>query len=283
MWHRLYLPLDESSPLVEALRSLGDAQGYQFFDPFPGGTGTPPGLVETVRLFVAPPQDGWVCVLGQPDETWLLDLSKRTGVPVLYGWLTEENGGFARFYDGIRRDDPAVFEPYLRPEQTLGTLQQAFEGQLAVPVVDSEGQPPVIVAGADGLPPEIQQIAQDRDVDLNRVEKIWQRLSDSIFGKLARQFGGETTAEQAQAREIFSGGRRDLWNSQHGQRVRAIAGVLRLPANWQEPSWDTVRDAYQVHRLRQRSPRMPLIPSDREAMAALPEALDYTPVYMGRA
>ncbi len=66
------------------------------------------------------------------------------------------------------------------------------------------------------------------------------------------------------------------------QRVRAIAGVLRLPDNWRLPTWETVRDAYQVHRLRARNPRMALMPGDKESMEAVPDALDYLPVYMGK-
>ena len=50
------------------LRSALEGAGYAPYDPFPGGTGTPPGLAQWTRLFVAPAQDGWVRVLGEPDE-----------------------------------------------------------------------------------------------------------------------------------------------------------------------------------------------------------------------
>lgn len=284
MWHQLYLPLDDSGAVAATLRARMEAHEYQSYDPFPGGTGTPSGMAQMVRLFVAPAQDGWVCVLGQPDDTLLPDLSTHAGVPVLYGWLTEEDGGFALFRDGVRRDDPAVLEPYLRTGQTLDMLRRAFEGKLAVPPVEGgRDQPPVIVAGADSLPPEIQQLAQEQGVDPKKANSILKRLSNSLFGRLARLAGDDSPdTEQAQAREVFMGGGRDLWNSLHGQRVRAAAGVLRLPTNWREPAWETVRDAYQVHRLRQRSPRMALMPGDREMMDAVPDALAYTPVYMGR-
>ena len=42
-----------------------------------------------------------------------------------------------------------------------------------------------------------------------------------------------------------------------------------------------MRDAYQVHRLRQRAPRLMLMPGDKETLDAVPDALDYTPVYLG--
>lgn len=293
-WHSLYLLTDDTAPVAAALNAALTALGYRPYDPFPGGTGTPPGLVSMVRLFVAPVQEGWVRILGQPDEAILPDLSQQTGAPVIYGWLTGEGGGFALFRDGARQADSAgsgdldAFEPYVRPGQTLDVLRAAFAGNLPVePVAAGSGDgPPVMVVGADSLPPELQQFAQDRGVDPKKADKILQRLSGNLFGKLARGSGGakgEAQSDQDAARAMLSGsGGRDLWNSLDGQRLRAAAGVLNLPGNWRVPEWDAVREAYQIHRLRQRSPRMPLMPGDKETMDAVPDALAYMPVYMGR-
>ena len=252
------------------------AQGYTPFDPFPGGTGTPPGLTALVRLFVAPPQKGWVCVLGEYPADLLPAFSQEAAQPVLYGWLTEENGGFALYQDGVRHDDPAAFAPYLKPGQPPDILSRAFAGEIKVEVVESD-QPPVAVLGADALPPELQQLAHDQGADPAKVSKMFEKVS----GKLLKRMGGGE--EQDQARAMIMGGQeQNVWNSLNGQRVRAVAGVLNLPGNWREPSLQTVRDAYQVHRLRQRSPRLALMPGDRETMDAVPDALDYVPVYMGR-
>jgi hypothetical protein len=276
-WYSLYVPQMESRTVADLWRGLMAAHGYQPYDPFPGGTGTPPGLRNLVRLFVAPAQEGWVRLLGQPVESLLPELSRKIGRPVLYGWLTDETGGFALFQDGARRDDPPAFEPYLRPDQSPDLLERAFAGKVSVPVLEG-AKPPVAVIGADALPPEIQQLAQEKGVDSRQANKLIERLSGSIFGKLDRG----SVPEQDQARAVIMGGGRDIWNSLNGQRVRAIADRLALPANWRLPAWESVRDAYHVHRLRQQSPRMPLIPGDQEMMNALPDALDYLPVYMGQ-
>jgi hypothetical protein len=275
-WYRLFVPLADTSLVAAALRSPLETQGYVPFDPFPGGAGTPPGLTAMVRLFVAPPQEGWVCVFGEYPVDLLPDFSRGVGVPVIYGWLTDENGGFALFRDGARSDDPAAFEAYLRPGQPPDILPRAFAGQIKVEALTSD-QPPVAVVGADALPPELQQLALDQGADPVKASKMFEKMS----GKLFKRLGGPSADEQKQAQAMFMGGQ-DVWNSLNGQRVRAIASVLNLPSNWRVPSLQTLRDAYQVHRLRQRSPRLSLMPGDKEAMAAVPNALDYTLVYLGR-
>jgi hypothetical protein len=280
-WYSLYLPTASAGPVIDALRSLLASHGYTPYDPFPGGTGTPGSLTDLVRQFAAPPQGGWLRILGQPAEALLPGFSAAVNIPVLYAWLTDDSGGFALFQDGARHDDPAVFQPYRQEGRTPDDLRRAWAGQLPVGALDG-AESSAAVPGEDALPPEIRQFAQDQGVDARKAGKLFERLGDSLFSKLGRQAGGADDDEQAQARAIFMGGGKDHWNSLNGQRVRAIASVLNLPPNWRLPTWETVRDAYHVHRLRQRSPRMALMPGDKEAMDAVPDALDYTPIYMGK-
>ena len=281
-WTSLFTAPNDA--LAGTLHDLLAAQGYERYDPFPGGTGTPPALTAMVRLFVAPSQDGWVRVLGEFPEARIMALSQQLGQPVLFGWLAEDSGGFALFDKTARHDDPAAFAPYLAEGHDITTLEQAFAGQLAVEAIAGSefpgDGPPVIVADANNLPPELAELAREQGVDPGRVGKMLEKQVSGLFGKLRK--GGGDPAEQEQAKALFMGGGKDLWNSLHGQRVRAIASVLKLPANWRTPDWQAVRDAYQVYRLRERSPRMPLMPGDRETMDAVPNALAYTPVYVGR-
>lgn len=299
-WHRLFLPATspklsagsssiadassiantestispETMRVAVALRATLAALGYQPYDPFPGGTGTPLGLNVTVRLFVAPPQDGQIAVMGKIPEEVLSSLSQQWGGIALLGWLTEEDGGFAVYHNGQRSDSATALAPFLRPEQNLTTLHRALAGEIEVlPLDETPG---------GSLPPELQTLAEDRGVDTEHASSLFERLSGGLFSKLDKR--GEGSADQEQARVIFSGGEHDLWNTLQGQRVRAIADTLTLPGNWRLPALETVRDAYQVHRLRQRNPRMPLIiPGDAELLRSLPDALSYEPVYMGHA
>lgn len=265
-WHSLYLPTTDREAAVAALRDLLAARGYAPFDPFPGGTGTPPGHTSNVRQFAAPPQDGWLRLLGEPVADVLPELSRALNLPVIYGWLTDDSGGFALYQDGARHLEAAAFEPFLAPGITPQDVQTAFAGKLSVAAIESGG--------------EIEQFAQQQGVDQKKAAKLAARMSGKLLGGLVGS--GESRAEQDQARAVLMGGGRDPWNSLHGQRVRAIAGVLKLPANWRLPSFEAVRDAYQVNRLRQRSPRMTLMPGDMDALKAVPDALEYTPIYMGK-
>jgi hypothetical protein len=62
----------------------------------------------------------------------------------------------------------------------------------------------------------------------------------------------------------------------------ALAGVLALPANWREPDFDAVREAYQVARLLRRNPRSQLMPDEQAALKIVPGALEYQAVYVGK-
>jgi len=278
-WHSLFLPEAEPETVISALRSVLIAHGYAEYDPFPGGTGTPPKLAATVRHFVSPVSDGWVRVLGEPDDDVLHAFHEALDHPVIVGWLTGEDGGFALLHGGERHDDPAVFADYLHPDHSPDTLARAFAGKIKVKALDPD-LPPVAVLGAESLPPELQQFAQQQGVDATKANKLVERLG----GKLLGRFSNDAPDAPDQAHAMLSGAGRapDIWNSLDGQRVRAIASVLNLPDNWRLPTWQQVRDAYQVFRLRVRSPRMMLMPGDQEAMDAVLDALNYTPVYMGK-
>ena len=275
-WHSLFIPGAEASAVAEALHALLARRGCAPYDPFPGGTGTPPEFTTLVRLFVAPAQGGWVRVLGDLDAALLPDLAAALDSPLLVAWLEEDGGGFALISaDGARHEDADAFIPYLRAGAMPDGLRRAFAGEVHVAPLESDA------AGA-GLPPDLHEVAREQGVSPQQAGKLFERLSESLFGKLAGQ-SGESDAEQARARAVLMGGGRDAWNSLHGQRVQAIAETLALPANWRLPTWEDVRDAYHAYRMQARYPRMIALPGDRESLAAVPDIADYLLVFMGRA
>lgn len=276
-WHSVYVRATNAEPVIDALRAALVARGYAPYDPFPGGTGTPPRLAATVRQFVAPPAGGWVRVLGEPDPDALHDFQVRIASPVVTGFLAESESGFTLLAGGDRHTEPDAFADFLRPDRTPDELRRAFGGDLDVGTVGS-GEPPIAILGADSLPPELQEFAQQQGVDAKRANSLVERLGGKLLGRFS---GGGADDEKQQAYEMLAGSGGDLWNSAHGRRVRAIASLLDLPDNWRAPSWQQVRDAYQVARLLKRSPRAMMMPGDEEALQAVPDALDYTPVYMG--
>jgi hypothetical protein len=206
-WNRLFIAPTDTAPspaaVATALQTVLEAQGYDPYDPFPGGTGTPLGLTQMVKLFVAPPQDGWITVLGQFPDELLLDLHQTIKTPVVVGWLSDDSGGFALFADGARHDDPAAFEPYRRASITPETLQRAFAGDLAVEALESD-QPPVMAVGADSLPPELRQLAEDQGADPAQASKLFEKMSGKLFKRMSQQTGA-SPEEREQAQAMFLG------------------------------------------------------------------------------
>ncbi|MGB1286519.1 MAG: hypothetical protein ACPG7F_08305, partial [Aggregatilineales bacterium] len=72
------------------------------------------------------------------------------------------------------------------------------------------------------------------------------------------------------------------WNSQGGQYIRALMACLTLPENWRTPDFTSLRIAYSLYKRRARRPNGMQLPGDVDAMAAVPDALDYVPVYGGK-
>src|SRR5262245_10590817 len=102
-WHSLYLRADDTQAVADALIDALRHHGYQRYDPFSGGTGTPPGLKTFIKHFVAPPSDGWVRILGEPDVSSLIDLS--AGRTLLHAWLDAADSGIELYRDGATDAD----------------------------------------------------------------------------------------------------------------------------------------------------------------------------------
>lgn len=276
-WHALFVPLEDADRVESALRDSLTALGYQPYDPFPGGSGTPPGLDDLARSFVAPPGEDWTRVLGEVDPAALPALSAALDMPLLEGWLADGEGGFVVWQAGARDGSADALAAFLRPDRTRADVDAALRAASDAPSEVSS----LADLGAGALPPEIERLAEQHGVDARQADKLVKRLRGNLFGKLNRQAGGSESDAQAQARVLLAG-QADVWSSPAGQRVMAIAAALRLPATWRVPDFDAVREAYQLRRLRARAPRLPLMPGDQQALDAVPDALDYRPVYMGR-
>ncbi len=267
-WYSLYLLTADAPAVAAALIDALHQHGYQRYDPFAGGSGTPPGLKTFIRQYVAPSLDGWVRVLGDPDPGTLTDLS--THWTLLHAWLTDTGSGIDVYQNGAVNADGLIL--YLRPGKTADDLNRAWQGAMPTPA----DRPASI------LPDDVQQLAQGRHVNPQQANRMIDRLTGQLFGKLDRQSGGEASAMQAQARVLASGGNRPDWNSPAGQRLKALASVLTLPANWREPDFIAVRDAYQAARMLRRNPNARLMSDEQAALKALPDAIAYEAIYMGK-
>jgi hypothetical protein len=267
-WNSLFCRCDDADAVVQTLRETLAAAGYTPYDPF--GMMPGPAYREHLRLFVAPAAGGWVRIIGAPDAALLPPLS-RLGL-CLWLALDGAEAAVSASADGAPAGPETALAAYLRPGCAPDDLRRILADD--APAASSPPSPAGLLP-LDALPPDVAALAGN--VNPAQAQKLFERLG----GQLLRKTGGDTEAEAARALVAGDGG--PDWNSPAGARLRALADCLNLPADWQQPDFITLRDAYQLHRRRRQNPNARLYPGDAEAMARVPNALDYQPVYGGRA
>lgn len=275
-WHSLFISTDEAVPVVSALLEALALYSYAPYDPFPGGNGTPPAYKRFIRQFVSPARSGWVRILGIPDLDSIRSISAKW--PILYGLLDGDAGEWRVIRNGESSTDAAAFVPYLKPNVTPDAFTRVASGQIGLVPDNSESRSVSELA----LPPDVQQLARERGVNPRQADRLVERMTGQVFGRLNRGTGGEAGALRDQAQALIRGSGPD-WESKAGQRLRAIAALLTLPSDWRTPTWEDVRDAYPTARRLARNPKASLLPGEREALNALPDAVQYAPVYVGKA
>ncbi len=268
-WHSLWVPDREARQVADALRTALEAAGYRSYDPFPGGGGLSFGWKVRARHFVAPAAAGWTRVLGVPDTAVLPVLCVALETALLYAWLVGEAWELTAWTPAGEERGAEALAAWLRPGRSTDDLRRAMAGQMPVPAVDAGPQ-----VMAVPLPPDVAAMAES--VDARQAEKMMARLSKSVFGKL----GGQGDSAQADARAMLAGA--VDWNGEHGRRLRAAVACLTIPEGWRSPTYAELADAYQVARARRQSPGGAGLPGDDAALARVPDALDYLPVYAGK-
>lgn len=251
----LYLCSDNQAHVAALLSRLSDELNYHRYDPFRGVPG--PAYARALRLFVAPAQAGWVRVLGEWTEPDFAGLVSHHAACL---YLDIEGDQLAFFEDGqVVTELVAALRPHL--SQSEAALRAALQtpDTLRSPTDDdaAEGIP------LDALPQDVQAMAQ----------KLQPKHITRLFNRVLRQIGG---MDDAAARDLLA-------SRQVSSRIQAVMACLTIPdPYWHTPDFITLRDAYSLHLRRQRNPNAPLYPGDAEAMAAVPDALSYTPVYGGK-
>jgi len=271
-WTSLYFPCEDSTALATALQESLTALGYTLYNPF----GILPGKAypQSVRLFVAPPVNGWTRVIGEPDARQLPLISITC--LCLSATLNGKEARIEVYVDGEQAEPETALVPYLRDGRSESDLHKAlYSASLNLVETEETRQPQMLVVPVDDLPEDVRDMAGQ--VNPAQAQKLFERLSGSLMKKVSP---GGNVADEAQA--MLAGGSAPDWNSAGGQRIRALMACLSVPDDWREPDFVTLRDAYQLHARRQRKPDARLYPGDAEAMQSVPDALDYTPVYGGR-
>lgn len=303
-WCSLFLPYAEggdSAPVAALIeRRLRDglnAMGYDAYDPF--ALMPAKAYPQAVKLFIAPPTSGWVRVLASPDPESMMGLlglgATMLPFPPLRLCLSlalDDSGGDGAalievVVNGERADPEAGLRAFLRTGITPSDLRRAlYDDPPPAPLdaVKEDTEPNLLpnfsaddTAPASLLRDLIPQAMRDRtkSVSSKQANVLIARLSAQLLGKSG--IGDQDSA----ARDLLSGGA-SLWTGTGARRLEALANYLALPATWRTPDYVPLRDAYQLQNRVRRNPAATLYPGDSEAVAAVPDALTYTPIFAGK-
>jgi len=276
-WHNLYLHYgkvshpkpkmtqaehDAQSRIVQTLQEALATLGYELYNPFEQIVTR--AYIRSVRLFVGPVVSEWARILGVTDER-IIPAVASIGL-CLSIQLDETGSQIVAYRDGGEVDLMEALKPHLRAGLTLADLEKA----LARPYPRMAPAADDLPVPAHVLPENVREMAQS--LDSQRVNRWFARF----LGRAGRHIAGDPSA----AYELLTGDQVD-WDAPGGQKIRAVMACLDVPDAWRAPDFVTLRDAYQLHLRRRNNPNAPLHPGDAEAMAAVPNALDYAPVYGG--
>lgn len=250
VWSSFYVRSGDATAIGDTLVRAATEAGYTPFNPFSGAPGR--SYPQALRLFVSPVRGGWVRVLGEPVPALLAPVSQIG--PLLWARLEASQSQIEAWANGVADSVEAIFGLTPPDGKDLPAITPA--------------QPPASAVFA-ALPADLQA--------MNANPKQAQAMLDRLSGGLLKKTGGD----QAAALAALQGNPPD-WNSTAGRQLGALLAALDIP-DWGNPDFVPLRDAYQVRSRLQRRPNATLYAGDQEALDAVPDALDYRPVYAGKA
>jgi hypothetical protein len=256
-WHNLFLPTPHDLT-VAVQKTLTDA-GYTVYDPFALMPGR--AYPQTVKLFIAPPANGWTRIIAAPDappDSEMLSALSHTALCLSLA-LDGDQAAIDVYHQGEKVETVAALTPHLStsPDGLLAALQKTGTS-------NSQTSSPFDVVSGD-----VKTLANK--VNMKKAESMFSKMTGKLLNR----------EQQSAANELLNR-QPPQWESSGGVRIRAVLACLGLPTDVQ-PEFVALRDAYQLHNRRRRNPNATLYPGDTEVMEAVANALDYSPVFGGKA
>lgn len=252
-WDHLYIQSADAGQVAAQIRSIAHAASYRAYDPFSGGSITPPSWKQFIKLLAAPPNEqGFVRVFGEHDAGLLPQILSALSADelVIYAFLTADAYGLEAYLNG--QADKAHLANYLPSESAPASANDS-----AAPMMPN-------------LPTDVAKLAQSRGVNPNQASQMINRMTRGIFGRESDQ------ARQAGA--LF----RTLWDSPNGRALAALADRLTLEGQLRWPDFETVREGYSAARMLARRPNATLMDSEQAALRKIPNISDFVPLYFGK-
>lgn len=252
-WISLYVPEAEPASLADTVKSALASAGAHQYDPF----GTMPGLSypRAVKLFVAPKMGDWVRLIVSPDCVLEPVVTAASlDAPLAAGFISGDLIPTLTFYRGGQLVDAPAISPYVTDvEGFVEQLRHPKTGASGVGGVSSGALPSDLRAMSGGLP-----------------TKQVERMMNSMTGAIAK---GDRAGAQAALQSVD-------WESGAGEWMRTALAYLGL-RDAVQPDYATVSTAYRTAKRLARNPNVTLYPGDAEARSAVPDVLDYLPVFYG--
>ncbi len=277
-WNMLYAAADDQAAVADALVRALTMSGYQIYDAY--GSAFPPAFARAVRSFVAPSIGGWTRILGEIDSVVLPLLS--IDHPLIEARIaageTEAEVSLTVWLDGSALDADAAAAAAVPGRGWLASIAAGI-ARLNAPETAASADPHPQSAGPGGFVPRevLPGYARGLFDDLNpeQAGSLFNRMTASLADRFGR-------AQMEAARGLLQP-RAINWTAGRPAILAALLSELYGGSTaWRDPDFVTLRDAYQLHIRRRERPGAPLYPGDAEALAAVPDALAYVPVYAGQ-
>lgn len=267
-WNSLFCLLKEPLTQLEQTLQQLEYNLYNAFDLIPGQS-----YPDTLKTFIVPSDRQWVQILVD-DETDSQDLELLAETLSEHGLclLTQlelTDATIELYQDGDVVDIETGLGEHVLDGKTSDDLARALAGKMPLPIIDADPDEQSQILAINDLPPEIRMMTQG--MNMNKAQNMFQRMTGNLIGRGKAQ----------DAQDMLNADTLD-WNSAGGMQIRGVIACLIMGDAWLSPDFATVRDAYQRHVRMQRRPNAKLYPGDQQMMDAVPNALDYTPVYGGQ-
>jgi hypothetical protein len=268
MWQRILFQSTQHEVLSQVIKSVLENDGFKLYDPFAGGTGTPVGIKERLRMFLAPPLEGWTRLAIAPQDVFsqphLESVAIQTNVAILnLQVVSEEAFQVIGYEQGKALAMPENFGAFLRSGTSPEHIMQVWRGETLQAVKD----------GGSDLPADIQAFAEQKGVNVKAV--------DRMMGKMTRRINKKMQGENQDAAKAALASNSGMnWKSVGARTLLGVAECLAIPAEWRSPDWQLLTDAYQAARQKQRGGL--ILPTDEKMLQSLPDALNYQPLYFAK-
>lgn len=257
-WHSLYLPSDDSRTLISACQTALAEHGLTAYDPF-GLMPVTRAYTETVKAFVAPAQNGWTRIIlaadTPPHAALVAALSQRA--PLLAASVYDDRATLTAWRDGAEINALDLLAAYA--DRTA--LEAALNAQYDTKKAKDDSL-------LDVIPEELRGLMGEGS--LKKAEGMLGRMAGRALSM------NERAAAATMLREMVVD-----WASEGGQRIRAVMALMPI-ANWAVPDYVLLRDAYRQQMRVQRNANAQLNDEAQKLIRAVPNALDYTPLFYGK-